>query len=223
MAETFTPQPASALSATRCGHCQAFQRPDGKPLLPCPCLLQTYCGKRCQKRHWRVHQTICTSKKPPIESPYDTGWCSSSARELLEARIGVVIALEQALDPGSGHFTSTSTVKLWPSKPEVKENYIRQQQLVCNDLPASRAVGFSLQVCIGHDSKEKIINKYNAALFLDVNVNSPTFRKPNWEGVWDGETPPGSMMVLREDRRLLHFLQVQVLAEFCQMFIQTVE
>ena len=39
--------------------CGANQMADGQKLLQCPCRTVYYCGKKCQKAHWKVHKKYC--------------------------------------------------------------------------------------------------------------------------------------------------------------------
>ena len=45
-----------------CGGCGAERQNDGEALLQCAkCKKREYCGKECQKEHWKLHKKVCTA------------------------------------------------------------------------------------------------------------------------------------------------------------------
>ena len=47
-----------AMDLTKCAECEADQ-----PKLPCPCSAVRYCGKQCQRKHWKKHRATCLSRR----------------------------------------------------------------------------------------------------------------------------------------------------------------
>ena len=56
---------SSGLEPGGCANCGALQGPDGAALKPCArCKAVVYCGKECQKKHWKApggHQGSCST------------------------------------------------------------------------------------------------------------------------------------------------------------------
>ncbi len=53
--------------------CGKAKKPDGSPLLTCSgCGDRLYCGKVCQKKHWKYHKILCTYPKDRMESFLDS-------------------------------------------------------------------------------------------------------------------------------------------------------
>ena len=65
VAELEATQPSTRLEQEQvgCANCGALQDPDGAALKPCArCKAVVYCGKECQKKHWKApggHQGSC--------------------------------------------------------------------------------------------------------------------------------------------------------------------
>lgn len=45
-------------SIDKCGQCMK-----SNPKFKCPCLLDAYCDKKCQKAHWSIHKIVCKKMK----------------------------------------------------------------------------------------------------------------------------------------------------------------
>lgn len=50
--------------ATACGGCGKESDREGKEMARCAaCSARRYCGKDCQKTHWKVHKKMCSKLK----------------------------------------------------------------------------------------------------------------------------------------------------------------
>ena len=136
---------AASEDTHRCFHCDS----EGAKMCCSQCKRAWYCGKPCQKKHWKLHKRPCVA---PVELPCGHAYCGACLAELRTKKVVQACPLCRAsLPPGVGGLYELATRAIMRIRGMVKRGVVSWASLVAEQEEIDEAIAMLTEaVAQGH-------------------------------------------------------------------------